>query len=110
MERQRERKLPERVPKPEEAEITGEVPEAILDAILDDMTQRTEAEPNAIQQLRAESRRWPDGSLGCPKPGEVYTQVPVNGYRVVLEYDGKQYDYRATQRGYFFLCEGSWTR
>ena len=27
MERQRERKLPERVPKPEEAEITGEVPE-----------------------------------------------------------------------------------
>jgi hypothetical protein len=110
LERRRARKQPERVPKPEETEITGEVPEDILDAILDDLTQRTDAEANAIQQLRAESHRWSDGSLGCPKPGEVYTQVPVDGYRVVLEYDDQQYDYRVTKRGYFFLCEGSPTR
>lgn len=109
MERMGAGKLPERAPQLEEAEITGEVPEDILDAILDDLTKRAGADPNAAQQQRTEALVWPDGSLGCPKPGEVYTQAPVNGYRVVLEYNGKRYDYRATQRGYFFLCEGSLT-
>ena len=48
---------------------------------------------------------WSDGSLGCPRPGQVYTQALVPGYQVVLEVEGRQYDYRATERGYYVLCE-----
>jgi hypothetical protein len=44
-----------------------------------------------------------------PPPREAYTQTPngqtfFDGYRVVLEYQGKLFDYRAHSQGLFFLC------
>ncbi|MFN8377346.1 MAG: hypothetical protein U0452_01640 [Anaerolineae bacterium] len=33
---------------------------------------------------------WPDTSLGCPQPDMMYTQVQVNGYRIVVEAAGEQ--------------------
>lgn len=33
---------------------------------------------------------WPDGSLGCPEPGMVYTQQVVLGYRAVALVGGEQ--------------------
>ena len=67
--------------------------------------RRTGADREAINVLRDEAVVWRDGSLGCPKPGMMYTQALVEGYWVVLEHDGKTYDYRAGNRGYFVLCD-----
>jgi hypothetical protein len=53
----------------------------------------------------AESVIWPDSSLGCPRPGEMYLQVLTPGYRVVLEADGTRYDYRLSETGVVRLCE-----
>jgi hypothetical protein len=92
---------------PESNPIIGEVPDEILQAIIKDLVQRTDADQQDIQVIRSESVTWSDGSLGCPKPGEVYTQVLVDGYWVVLQVDEVAYDYRASQSGYFKLCEGS---
>jgi len=63
--------------------------------------------PEAVKVIQSEQVVWSDGSLGCPRPGEMYTQALVDGYRVVLEQSGETYDYRVANTGYFFLCENS---
>jgi hypothetical protein len=35
---------------------------------------------------------------------ESYAQVEVEGYHVVLEHEGEQFDYRARKDGRFTLC------
>jgi hypothetical protein len=49
---------------------------------------------------------WPDTSLGCPRPGMEYQQVPQDGSRIVLAHSGATYEYH-TGGGRFepFLCE-----
>ena len=86
--------------------LVGEVPAKILDEIIADLIERTGFERQEIEFVRAESVVWNDGSLGCPKPGEFYIQVLMSGYWIVLDVDGEDYDYRANDSGYFFLCEG----
>jgi len=86
--------------------ILGEVPDEILNEIIDDLIKRTEANKQNIQVIRSQAITWNDGSLGCPKPGEFYTQAIVNGYWVILQVDDQNYDYRVSQTGYFKLCEG----
>jgi hypothetical protein len=99
--------LPERVPPTETvSSMTGEVPGELLKKIIADLAERTGVAPDRILVIQGQAIIWNDGSLGCAMPGEFYTQAQVNGYWVILEIDGKQYDYRATDRGYFFLCEG----
>jgi len=99
--------LPERVPMQEaETPVTGEVPPKILQAIREDLRKRLGIEdPQAPQLVRGQSVTWSDGSLGCPKPGQSYTQALVSGYWVVFEFEGREYDYRASERGYFILCD-----
>src|SRR5918999_697742 len=96
--------LPERVPG-DMPPVTGEAPEDVLSPIIDDVAERTGAEPAEIEVLRSQSITWNDGSLGCPKPGMVYTQALVDGYWVVLSYQGQEFDYRVNEHEAFFLCE-----
>lgn len=44
--------------------------------------------------VRAISVTWNDSSLGCPKPGSMYTQVLTPGMQVVVEAGSKTWDYR----------------
>lgn len=96
---------------PEPAVIDSSVPAKLVNKIRADLADRAGAPPSQVERelslLRAEPVVWNDGSLGCPKPGEVYTQALVNGYWIVLGYDGKSWDYRANEKGYFILCEGA---
>ena len=86
--------------------VIGEVPGEILADIITDLVGRTETARDSIKVLRAEAVVWNDGSLGCPQPGEYYTQAQVPGYWVVLDAGGDVFDYRVTENGYFTLCEG----
>lgn len=61
-------------------------------AILDDLAGRGVTGTPAV--VSAESVTWSDSSLGCPKPGMMYSQVITPGMKVVVEADGKTYDYR----------------
>ena len=72
-------------------------------AIVEDAAGRADVDASAITVVEAAAVTWSDGSLGCPEPGMMYTQALVDGYRVVLEADGTQYDYHASQRN-FSLC------
>ena len=51
--------------------------EEIVQAARTDAARRTGLAPEALELVSAESVTWPDGSLGCPQPGLLYTQVLV---------------------------------
>ncbi len=104
--RQRARKImPEQVPSEVPVTVTGEVPDRMLSQIRADLAARINEQQEELEIIVAEAVVWPDGSLGCPQPDQTYTQAQVPGYRIVLRHMDKQYDYRASERGYFFLCE-----
>jgi hypothetical protein len=96
---------PARVPVEEPAPVVGEVPDELLDAIRADLGKRLGIETKDLEPVRAASVNWNDGSLGCPKPDQVYTQAITPGYHIVFEIDDTSYDYRANRSGYFMLCE-----
>ena len=56
------------------------------------------------QLIRAEKVTWPDGSLGCPMPGRMYTMALVRGYRIRIRSGSAELDYHAAERGSPFLC------
>jgi hypothetical protein len=85
---------------------SGEVPQEIMDAIIKDIVERSGSDRSSIKVIRAEVVVWNDGALGCPRPGEFYIQMLISGYRVVLEVQGIEYDYRVSDKGSFKLCEG----
>jgi hypothetical protein len=91
---------------PEGEPVTDEVPSEILEEIIADLIMQTGAERGEIKVVRAEAVVWNDGSLGCPKPGEVYIQILMNGYWVIVQVEGVEYDYRVSDSGHFKLCEG----
>jgi hypothetical protein len=96
---------PTPVPSTTDRPVTGEVPEAILADVLADASTRTGVPVTEIVVLRDQAVTWPDGSLGCPEPGVVYTQALVPGYWVVLDAGGEPLDYRLGEGGTFVRCD-----
>jgi hypothetical protein len=76
-----------------------------VDHVRTDLAEQLGISADDLSVLKGQSITWNDGSLGCGKPGEIYTQATVPGYWILLVHDGREYDYRASERGYFFLCE-----
>jgi hypothetical protein len=98
---------PDPTPTPETTPIPPQtdLPEIITRPIFEDVAERTGVDFAEINVVRAQAVTWPDPSLGCPEPGMVYPQVIVDGYWLVLEVDGTEYDYRGSGVGEFILCE-----
>jgi hypothetical protein len=79
--------------------------EPVVDKAILDLVKRTKASPEDVTVVVAEAITWPDGSLGCPQPGMVYTQALVDGSRVLLESNGRIYAFHAGSDAEPFLCE-----
>jgi hypothetical protein len=88
----------------EERPIQGELPQRILDPILKEAASLANVTREQLVIVRAQSVVWNDGSLGCPEPGQMYTQALINGYWVVIEAAGQTYDFRVDAGGRFHLC------
>ncbi|MGQ0602972.1 MAG: hypothetical protein ACT4QE_14915 [Anaerolineales bacterium] len=86
---------------------TAAIPPELWEKIAADLEARTSANRADFTISRAEAIIWNDGSLGCPQPGVFYTQALVDGYRVVVDWNGQQFDYHAATSGFFMLCERS---
>jgi hypothetical protein len=82
----------------------GEVPvELFLDAA--EQAAAIAAVPvDQVSLVRAAAVTWNDGSLGCPEPGQMYTQALVPGFWLVLVAGGNEFDFRASERGEVKLC------
>jgi hypothetical protein len=55
-----------------------------------------------VDQVQA--REWPDSSLGCPRPGFLYSQVVTPGYLIVISSGSHQLEYHADDRARVTLC------
>lgn len=86
---------------------TAEVPPELMSMILDDAAGRTGVPADDLVPVRADQIVWNDGSLGCPRPGEVYTEALVRGYWVILRAGDQTLDYRAADTGYFVFCDNA---
>lgn len=97
---------PQRAPSTE-AETTqgsGEVPPQLLAVFQDDLARRALVKHDAITVVSATEQQWSDGAMGCPQPGQMYTQMIVPGYRVVMQAAGNRYAYHSDRRGNFIVC------
>ena len=90
---------------PAGSDAIGDVPAEMLADIVADAAQRTGVAEADIEVDEATAVTWNDGSLGCPEPGQFYTQALVDGYHVILLVDGERLDYRGVRGDGFRLCE-----
>lgn len=74
----------------------GQQQPAVASAIAD-LAARLKVPETQIAVSRIEEVEWRDASLGCPQPGMMYAQVITPGYRIVLQADGKTYEYHASE-------------
>jgi hypothetical protein len=83
---------------PEASQIVTEtqLPASILDPVVDEVSRDAGVPRAQVRVVSAEAVTFPNAGLGCEQPGMAYTQVQVDGYRVVLEAGGNWYDYRGT--------------
>ena len=60
-----------------------------------DLAARLHVSEDAVRVTSLQPRKWPDASLGCPKPDTMYAQVETPGFVIELEAGGKTYRYHA---------------
>jgi hypothetical protein len=77
----------------------------LIDKAIADLAQWLSIPATQIKVVEATLVVWPDSSLGCPQPGMAYAQVLTPGYLILLEADGKLYEYHANRDTYVIFCE-----
>jgi hypothetical protein len=70
-----------------------------------DLASRLKIDPAKITVVSEEKITWNDGSMGCPKPGMMYTQALIDGTKVILSAEQKNYQYNAGSDDKPFICE-----
>lgn len=103
---------PTRIPDPEQAVLapagqqvsTTAIPREVRRAVVADAAKRFKVAESAVVLTRAEQVTWPDGSLGCPEPGRMYTQMLVEGFRVSAKTTEGELLYHTDSRGNVANC------
>jgi hypothetical protein len=83
----------------------GSVPDDLLTLLKADAAQKAGVDVSQVVVISVQAVTWNDGSLGCPKPGVMYTQALVSGYEVILSVGGSQYSYHTGHSGSFVECK-----
>jgi hypothetical protein len=77
---------------------------AVARTAIEHLATRLDMSEEDIEIVDVRSVQWPDGSLGCPEEGKVYTQAIVDGSQVLLGANGRIFDYHAGDDDVPFLC------
>lgn len=83
---------------------TSQIPRAVRRAVVADAAKRFNVAESAVVLARAEQLTWSDGSLGCPEPGRMYTQMLVAGFRVVATTGAGELTYHTDSRANAVTC------
>jgi hypothetical protein len=83
----------------------GTLSDAVLATIVADAAAATGVDPATVTVVSAKPVTWMDGSLGCPKPGVMYTQSVVPGFRVIVRAGDQKFDYRVGRGGTAKRCD-----
>jgi hypothetical protein len=69
------------------------------------LAKQLNIDATTIKLTQIEEAEWRDSSLGCPKPGMNYLQVITPGYRIVLEAQGRSYEYHSDTTKRVVRCD-----
>lgn len=83
------------------------IPAAVWDGVLADLAERAGDGVMDPTVVSAQAETWNDGSWGCPEEGQGYTQAIVEGFQVVVEVNGEEFDYRSDGRSVRFCDPAS---
>jgi hypothetical protein len=86
------------------AAATPQAAAADLAPIVSAIAKELGVAPDAVRVVSAEQKVWPDRSLGCPKPGQMYAQVLTPGYLVVVEVNGTRSEFHTDEKGNVVNC------
>jgi hypothetical protein len=79
-----------------------------IDAAVRDAAAHLNVGVAELRVEQVEARQWSDSSLGCPRPGVMYSQVVTPGFLIVIREagaGGKQLEYHSDARGRVVLCQ-----
>jgi hypothetical protein len=71
----------------------------------EDLAATLDVGVDEVEVVSTEEVTWRDGSRGCAKPGEMYTQALVDGLRITLSAGGRTYEYHSGGSQPPMLCE-----
>ncbi len=83
--------------------------QTLVGLVMADLARTLDIATDAILLQSVETVVWPDAGLGCTEEITVEEQpseAGVEGYRIILEYQGRTYDYHTDAGLRFRLCEG----
>lgn len=69
-----------------------------------DLAATLDVDPDDVEIGALERVTWSNGSLGCPQPGQAYTEALVDGYLLILVVDGTEYRYHGAMDGVLVYC------
>jgi hypothetical protein len=78
---------------------------AMVERARADLQRRMSIPAEEIALVEFKAVVWPDSSLGCPRPGMVYTQVQRDGVLIRFEAQGRLFEYHGGSGREPFLCE-----
>jgi hypothetical protein len=84
-----------------------EVDPGLADSVafaVSDLSERLRVPVSEVGVVSAQSVTWPDGSMGCPQEGEMYTQAVVDGYQIGLQHGDRFFAYHGANGDDPFLC------
>jgi hypothetical protein len=77
---------------------------AAVEAALTDAASHLGVSRDMLRLGQVQPRDWPDSSLGCPQPGQLYSQVVTPGFLVTIASGGHQLEYHTDSRSRVTLC------
>lgn len=84
--------------------VSEEPPEAVLARVKADLAAQEGVPVDSIDVITTRGVVWKDASMGCGEPGKSYPLIRIEGYLIVLEHGGRQFEYRARPDGPVVLC------
>lgn len=104
--------LPSRVPaSPVASVLPGSLanpdPQPAVEAATRDAAVHLGVSAADLQVDQVDARQWGDSSLGCPRPGLMYSQIVTPGFVIVISGAGKRLEYHTDARARVVLCQES---
>jgi hypothetical protein len=79
--------------------------QAVIAAVQQAAADQVGLSPADVHVQQVEAHQWGDSSLGCPRPGLLYSQVVTDGFLVVVTAADKTLEYHSDARGRVVLCQ-----
>jgi len=66
-----------------------------VDMSINELSRQKKINKDRIAIKEVTKRDWGNSSLGCPKPGKIYSEMITPGYSIVLTLDNSDYFFHA---------------